>query len=140
MRSLDVRRFLGQRNLTRNQMREPTSLRAASYLNTSGAPGDESSHFALSNALQALVDLRRIHFALYDIENRDVAAFARGRRHHDVLCLQQTPHHVKHSGLAHRSRLDTERDHNNAGNAREALRISSRLARDVAKHHLSVDC
>jgi len=39
---------------------------------------------------------------LDDVEDGDVAPSAGGTRHHDVLGLQQAPHHIQHRGLAHR--------------------------------------
>ena len=49
--------------------------------------------------LEALVHLRGVHVALNDIQDRDVDASARGAAHHDVLRVEQAPHHVQDGGL-----------------------------------------
>lgn len=56
--------------------------------------------------------VRRVHLALDDVEDRNVAALAAGlaaragrRRHHAVLGLKQAAHDVEHGGLAHRLSL-----------------------------------
>ncbi len=55
-----------------------------------------------------------VDVALDDVEDADVArvlavALARVLRHHDVLGLQQPPHHVQHRRLAHRARRHLRR-------------------------------
>ena len=80
------------------------------HLNGGGTPRDELGQFALADALEALVDLRRVDLALDDVQDGRVAVAVgavalRRRRHHHVLRLQQPPHHVQHRRLAHRRLL-----------------------------------
>lgn len=44
-----------------------------------------------------------IGFASDDVQDADVAALLRrSSRHHAILGLEESPHHIKHSGLPHR--------------------------------------
>lgn len=71
-------------------------------LDTCRSPGDECRQTPLADTEQTLVHVCRVNLTLDDVENGDVAAFlARLRRHHAVLGLQQTAHHVQHRRLAH---------------------------------------
>mmetsp|Transcript_35615 Transcript_35615/g.114641 ORF Transcript_35615/g.114641 Transcript_35615/m.114641 type:complete len:295 (-) Transcript_35615:733-1617(-) len=69
------------------------------HLHAGWSPRDEAAELSFPDALQRLVDLRRVHVALDDVEDRDVAAavLASRARNHDVFSLQQPSHHV-HDG------------------------------------------
>lgn len=45
--------------------------------------------------------LRRVNFALDDVQDRDVSTLLDGRRNENIFGLQQPPHNVEYCGLAH---------------------------------------
>ena len=47
---------------------------AERHLDRGGAPGNEGAELALADSLERLVHLRRVHLALDDVEDRNVAA------------------------------------------------------------------
>ncbi len=65
------------------------ALSGERHLDAGGPPGDEVDQLALPYPLQGLVHLGGVHGALNDVQDGDVAALARVRRHHDVLRLRQ---------------------------------------------------
>lgn len=70
------------------------------HLNTGRAPRDKRGQLSFPDTQQTLMHIRRIHLALNHIQNGNVTALlARYRRHHAVLWLQQSPHHVQHRRL-----------------------------------------
>lgn len=79
-----------------------------SHLNAGRTPRYKLGQFTFANALQRFVHLRRIHFALNDVQYRNVAVmigFVRSGGHHHVFRLQQTTHHVQNGGFANVDRL-----------------------------------
>ena len=60
------------------------------HLNTRRPPWDEAAQLPLTDTLKRLVHLSRVHIALDNVENGDVAAAILPRRagDHDILCLQ----------------------------------------------------
>ncbi len=77
VRRVDIRGLLGERHLDR-----------------SGTPGDEIRQFPLSDALQRLVHLSRVHISLDDIQDRDIRTFLHTRGDQDVLGLQKSAHDI----------------------------------------------
>ena len=66
------------------------------------APWDERGELSLPYAQERFMHVRRIRLALYNIQHRDITTtLPRRHRHHPILGLQQSPHDVEHSGLAH---------------------------------------
>lgn len=82
VRSLHVRTFLAKRDLDR---RWP--------------PIYEVSQLFLPDSLQRLVDLCGIDFSLDDVEYGHVLSLFGGRADHDVVGMQQPPHHIQDCGL-----------------------------------------
>ena len=79
------------------------------HLDGGGAPADELRQLPLSDPLEALVHLCGVHVALDDVQDGDVDAAARGAGHHDVLCVEQAPHHIQHRGLLDGGHLSVDR-------------------------------
>lgn len=52
--------------------------------------------------------LRRIHLPLNDVEDGNVASLFRAGRHHDVLRLGQSSHHIQHRRATNRACLPTK--------------------------------
>lgn len=67
-------------------------------------PGNKLRQLPLSDSLQTLVHLRRVHFALYDVQNGDIAVTLHAvhwRGNHHVLGLKEASHHVQHGCFSH---------------------------------------
>mmetsp|Transcript_32901 Transcript_32901/g.40684 ORF Transcript_32901/g.40684 Transcript_32901/m.40684 type:complete len:203 (+) Transcript_32901:33-641(+) len=82
--------------------RHVRALLCQGNLDRGGAPRDEVCQLALTDALQGLVDLGRVHIALDNVQNRDVGPLFDACVNEDVLGVKEASHDVEDGSLADR--------------------------------------
>ena len=78
------------------------ALLGKSDLDRGRTPGDKLGQFPLTDALERLVHLSWVHITLDDVQDRDVGSLFDVGVDKDVLCVEESAHHIKDCRLADR--------------------------------------